>query len=80
VGASLGRGETDTVATVCYDRVALAARGFGATCRDEWFRSGTIGVARTAAFLGIPAMAIPGIARSTPEAIEAVADARSTPG
>ncbi len=44
----------------------------GANLADEWFGSGTIGAARTAAFLGIPAMAVSGIDRSDPEAIEAV--------
>jgi 5'-nucleotidase len=46
----------------------------GANMADEWFGSGTIGAARTAAFLGIPAMAVSGIDRSDPDAIAAVVD------
>jgi 5'-nucleotidase len=46
----------------------------GANMADEWFGSGTIGAARTAAFAGIPAMAVSGIDRSDPEAMAAVVD------
>lgn len=46
----------------------------GANMADDWFGSGTIGAARTAAFLGIPAMAVSGIDRSNPEAIVAAVD------
>lgn len=46
----------------------------GANLADEWFGSGTVGAARTAAYLGIPAMAVSGIDRSDPEAIAAVVD------
>jgi 5'-nucleotidase len=46
----------------------------GANMADEWFGSGTIGAARTAAIAGIPAMAVSGIDRSDPEAIAAAVD------
>ncbi len=46
----------------------------GANLADDWFGSGTVGAARTAAYLGIPAMAVSGIDRSDSEAIAAVVD------
>jgi len=46
----------------------------GVNAADEWFGSGTIGAARTAAVAGIPAMAVSGVDRSDPEAIAAVVD------
>ena len=46
----------------------------GANLADAWFGSGTIGAARTAAFLGIPAIAISGIEDDDPEAVAAVVD------
>lgn len=46
----------------------------GANMADEWFGSGTIGAARTAAMAGIPALAVSGIDRSDPAAIAAVVD------
>jgi 5'-nucleotidase len=55
------------------DLVVSGVNG-GANMADEWFGSGTIGAARTAAFAGIPAMAVSGIDRSDPAAIAAVVD------
>lgn len=46
----------------------------GANLSDEWFGSGTIGAARTAAFLGIPAIAVSGVEDDDPEAVAAVVD------
>lgn len=46
----------------------------GANLADDWFGSGTIGAARTAAFLGVPAMAVSGVDRSDPDAITAVVE------
>ncbi len=46
----------------------------GANMADEWFGSGTIAAARTAAFLGIPAIAVSGIEDDDPEAVAAVVD------
>jgi 5'-nucleotidase len=46
----------------------------GANMADEWFGSGTIGAARTAAFLGIRAIAVSGIDDDDPEAVAAVVD------
>jgi 5'-nucleotidase len=46
----------------------------GANLSDEWFGSGTIGAARTAAFLGIPAIAVSGIDDDDPDAIAAAVD------
>ena len=40
----------------------------GANMSDEWFGSGTIGAARTAAFLGIPAIAVSGVEDDDPDA------------
>lgn len=46
----------------------------GANVSDEWFGSGTIGAARTAAFVGIPAIAVSGVDDDDREAIAAVVD------
>jgi len=46
----------------------------GANIGDEWFGSGTVGAARTAAYLGIPAIAVSGIDPDDPEAVEGVVD------
>lgn len=46
----------------------------GANMSDEWFGSGTIGAARTAAFLGIPAIAVSGVEDDDPDAVAAVVD------
>lgn len=46
----------------------------GANTSDEWFASGTIGAARTAAYIGIPAIAVSGIDENNPEAIAAAVD------
>ncbi len=46
----------------------------GANLADEWFGSGTIGAARTAAFLGVPAVAVSGVEDDDPEAVEAVVE------
>jgi 5'-nucleotidase len=46
----------------------------GVNMSDEWFGSGTIGAARTAAFLGIPAIAVSGVEDDDPEAVAAVVD------
>jgi 5'-nucleotidase len=46
----------------------------GVNAADEWYGSGTIGAARTAAVAGIPAIAVSGIDRSDPGAIAAVVD------
>jgi 5'-nucleotidase len=55
------------------DLVVSGSNG-GANMADEWFGSGTIGAARTAAMAGIPALAVSGIDRSDPQAIAAVVD------
>lgn len=46
----------------------------GANLADAWFGSGTIGAARTAAYLGIPAIAVSGLEDDDPEAVAAVVD------
>lgn len=46
----------------------------GPNLADAWIGSGTIGAARTAAFLGVPAMAISGVEDDDPEAVAAVVD------
>jgi 5'-nucleotidase len=46
----------------------------GTNTADAWFGSGTIGAARTAAFAGIPAIAVSGVDDSDPDAIDAVSD------
>ena len=46
----------------------------GVNMSDEWFGSGTIGAARTAAFLGIPAIAVSGVEDDDPEAVAAVVE------
>ena len=46
----------------------------GANLADEWFGSGTVGAARTAAFLGVPALAVSGVEDDEPEAVAAVVD------
>jgi 5'-nucleotidase len=55
------------------DLVVSGVNG-GANMADEWFGSGTIGAARTAAFLGISAIAVSGIDDDDPEAVAAVVD------
>lgn len=44
----------------------------GSNLGDSWFASGTIGAARAAAFLGIPAIAVSGVNADDPGAVEAV--------
>jgi 5'-nucleotidase len=44
----------------------------GANLGDDWFGSGTIGAARTAAYLGVPAVAISGVEDDDPSALAAV--------
>lgn len=46
----------------------------GSNTSDDWFGSGTIGAARTAAFLGIPALAVSGVDDDDPDAVAAVVD------
>jgi 5'-nucleotidase len=46
----------------------------GANLADDWFGSGTIGAARTAAYLGVPAIAVSGIDDDDPDALEAAVD------
>jgi 5'-nucleotidase len=46
----------------------------GANTSDAWFGSGTIGAVRTAAFLGIPAVAVSGVDDEDPDAMAAVAE------
>jgi 5'-nucleotidase len=46
----------------------------GANLADAWFGSGTIGAARTAAYFGIPAIAVSGVEDDDPEAVAAVVD------
>jgi 5'-nucleotidase len=43
----------------------------GPNLGDDWFGSGTIGAARTAAYIGIPAVAISGLEDDDPEAVRA---------
>jgi 5'-nucleotidase len=43
----------------------------GPNLADDWFGSGTIGAARTAAYFGIPAVAISGLEDDDPEAVRA---------
>jgi len=40
----------------------------------DWIGSGTVGAARVAAFVGVPALAVSGLMSDNPEAVEAVAD------
>lgn len=75
-GDGLHRLEIHTVDGYPADCVALGIRGImgesppdlviagpngGPNLADDWFGSGTIGAARTAAYLGIPALAVSGI-------------------
>jgi 5'-nucleotidase len=46
----------------------------GPNLADAWFGSGTIGAARTAAYFGVPAIAVSGLREDDPEAVRAVAD------
>ena len=46
----------------------------GPNLGDDWFGSGTIGAARTAAYLGIPAIAISGVEDDDPQAVRAVVE------
>ena len=43
----------------------------GPNLGDDWFGSGTIGAARTAAYIGIPSVAISGLEDDDPEAVRA---------
>ncbi len=45
----------------------------GPNLGDEWFGSGTIGAARTAAYLGVPAVAVSGVENDDPAAVSAAA-------
>ncbi len=75
-GDGLHRLEIHTVDGYPADCVALGARGImdesppdlviagpngGPNLADDWYGSGTIGAARTAAYMGIPALAVSGI-------------------
>jgi len=40
----------------------------------DWFGSATVGAARVAAFVGVPALAVSGLLRDDPKAVEAVAE------
>jgi len=44
----------------------------GPNLADGWFGSGTIGAARTAAYMGVPAIAISGLDASSPEQVDAL--------
>lgn len=46
----------------------------GANLGDAWFGSGTIGAARTAAYFGVPALAVSGVEDDDPAAIRATVD------
>lgn len=46
----------------------------GSNLADAWVASGTVGGARAAAWLGIPAVAISGVREDDPDAVEAVVD------
>lgn len=46
----------------------------GANLADGWFGSGTIGAARTAAFLGLPSLAISGLDSDAADQVAALAD------
>lgn len=46
----------------------------GPNLADAWLLSGTIGAARTAAYLGVPAVAISGVEDDEPAAVRAVVD------
>lgn len=54
--------------------LVLSGINGGTNVADEWFGSGTIGAARTAAYLGIPAVAISGVEDDDPVALQAVVD------
>lgn len=45
----------------------------GSNLGDAWFLSGTVGAARTAAYLGVPAIAVSGVDDADPRALRAVA-------
>jgi 5'-nucleotidase len=45
----------------------------GANLADDWFGSGTIGAARTAAYFGVPAIAVSGLISEEPAEMEAAA-------
>ncbi len=46
----------------------------GPNLGDAWFGSGTIGAARTAAYFGIPAIALSGLDDDNPHAVKAIVD------
>lgn len=46
----------------------------GSNLADAWVASGTVGGARAAAWLGVPAVAISGVREDDPQAVEAVVD------
>lgn len=46
----------------------------GANLADAWFGSGTIGAARTAAYLGVPAVAVSGVEDDDPESVAAAVE------
>lgn len=86
--AGLGRLEVHVVNGYPADCVALAIRGLmadappdlvitgpngGPNLGDSWFGSGTIGAARTAAYLGVPAVAVSGLDADRPEQVAALA-------
>ena len=54
--------------------LVLSGINGGANVADEWFGSGTIGAARTAAYIGIPAVAISGVEDDDPVALQAVVE------
>ncbi len=51
--------------------VVVSGINGGTNLADAWFLSGTIGAARTAAFLGVPAVAVSGLDAEDPEAVRA---------
>ena len=46
----------------------------GANLSDDWFGSGTVGAARTAAFIGVPAIAVSGLDDDDEEAVAAATE------
>jgi len=54
--------------------LVLSGINGGDNAADAWFGSGTIGAARTAAYMGIPAVAISGVEDDDPAAVQAAVE------